>query len=69
MLRERLEAALTDALGDGGEAVELQCSAEERDGMLLVTLRAECREEIGRFVPAADSGEEPSKSDTNEAGQ
>ena len=27
-------------------------SAAERDGMLRVTLQAECREEIGRFVPA-----------------
>ena len=51
LLEERLELALRAALGDG-EAVSTAFSAAERDGMLRVTLQAECREEIGRFVPA-----------------
>ena len=51
LLEERLELALRAALGVG-EAVSTAFSAAERDGMLRVTLQAECREEIGRFVPA-----------------
>ena len=37
-------------------------AAVVRDGRLLVTLQAECREEIGRFVPldpASQLGESP----------
>lgn len=65
LLQQQLEEALAAALGDG-ETVRTAYTAEERDGMLRVTLRAECREEIGRFVPAA--AEQP-KSDTNEASE
>lgn len=67
LLRQRLEETLAAALGDG-ETVHTAYTVEERDGMLRVTLQAECREEIGRFAPAQSAGAEP-KSDTNEASE
>ena len=50
MLEERLERAVVAALGDG-ELVSADYAAVERGGVLTVTLTAECREEIGKFVP------------------
>ena len=50
MLEERLERAVAAALGDG-ELVSADYAAVERGGVLTVTLTAECREEIGKFVP------------------
>ncbi|MEQ2457352.1 sporulation protein YqfD [Flavonifractor hominis] len=53
--RQLLEQRLLDALEqelDGGEVVNTQYSSTQRDGLLEVTLQAECREEIGRFRPA-----------------
>ena len=50
MLEERLEESLRAQVGEG-EVVSLDFAAARRDGMLTVTLTAECREEIGRFVP------------------
>lgn len=50
LLQEELLAQLEELTGEG-EIVSADCSAAEVDGMLQVTLRAECREEIGRFVP------------------
>ena len=50
LLQEELLAQLETLTGEG-EIVSTDCSAAEVDGMLQVTLRAECREEIGRFVP------------------
>lgn len=50
MLEARLLEALEEAVGEG-EIVSTESAAEQRDGGLTVTLRAECREEIGRFVP------------------
>lgn len=51
MLRAQLEEDLLAALGETGEVVSMDFAAREQDGMLLVRLQAECREEIGRFVP------------------
>ncbi len=51
-LEERLLAKLTELLGETGEKVSHTFSAWEADGQLVVILTAECREELGRFVPA-----------------
>ena len=53
MLEERLLLQLQKLLGDTGQEVSHSFSVREVDGMLAVTLAAECREELGRFVPAA----------------
>ena len=50
LLRDRLAEALALQLGDG-EAVRTDYTVRERNGVLEVTLLAECREEIGRFAP------------------
>lgn len=50
MLEERLMEALEEAVGEG-EIVSTEFAVETVDGMLKVTLQAECREEIGTFVP------------------
>ncbi len=52
MLEERLLAKLGELLGDTGQEVSHSFAAGESDGMLVVTLTAECKEELGRFVPA-----------------
>ena len=53
MLEERLLAKLGELLGDTGREVSHVFTAGQRDGTLVVTLTAECEEELGRFVPAA----------------
>lgn len=50
MLEERLLEVLEEAVGEG-EIVSADYTVEQKDGMLTVTLQAECREEIGKFVP------------------
>lgn len=55
LLRDRLADALQIALGEG-EVVHVGYTTAQRDGVLRVTLQAECREEIGRFVAHADTG-------------
>lgn len=50
LLRQRLDCALTELVGEG-EVVSREFTPAVEDGVLTVTLRAECREEIGRFVP------------------
>ncbi|WP_300270897.1 sporulation protein YqfD [uncultured Flavonifractor sp.] len=50
MLKERLLEALEETVGEG-EIVSTQFAVETADGMLTITLQAECREEIGKFVP------------------
>lgn len=50
MLKERLLEALEEAVGEG-EIVSTDYTVEQKDGMLTMTLQAECREEIGKFVP------------------
>ena len=49
------EAVLDQRLAgylDEGEVLSREISAEERDGCLVVTLSAECREQIGRVIDA-----------------
>ena len=50
MLKERLLEALEETVGEG-EIVSTEFAVETADGMLTITLQAECREEIGKFVP------------------
>ncbi|MGM9618467.1 MAG: sporulation protein YqfD [Oscillospiraceae bacterium] len=52
---ELLQAYLATLLGEDGSVLAQLCTAEERSGVLRVTLRAECLEQIGRAValPAA----------------
>ena len=40
-----------------GKIVSTDYTAVEKDGMLHVTLQAECTEEIGRFVPDENTQE------------
>ena len=54
LLEERLLAALEAEVGEG-EIVSARYEAREEDGLLTVTLQAECVEEIGRFVPDQDT--------------
>lgn len=49
--RETLERELAARIGDGGEVVSERVSSAVRGDWLLVTLSAECREQIGRTVP------------------
>lgn len=51
MLEGQLQTRLTALVGEGGEVVDMDFSARESDGLLIVTLKAECREQIGREVP------------------
>ena len=53
---ERLLEALKETVGEG-EIVSTDYTVETADGMLKITLQAECREEIGRFVPDATTQE------------
>ena len=53
MLEVQLLQRLHALLGESGEELSHSFSAQERDGLLTVTLTAECREELGRFVPAS----------------
>lgn len=52
LLEERLLTMLEGEL-NGGEVLKTRYTARVEGGMLQVTLQAECREEIGRFVPSA----------------
>ena len=56
--RRKGEAILTEYLHTlvdrYGTVQSALCTAQERDGVLRVTLTAECREEIGRQVPVYD---------------
>ncbi len=54
MLERALEKALSEAVGEG-EVIHAAFSAREADGKLVVTLRAECREEIGKFKEYEDA--------------
>ena len=56
MLKQRLMEALEEAVGEG-EIVGTEFAVETADGMLKVTLQAECREEIGTFVPDSTTQE------------
>ena len=52
LLEDRLMEQLALLIGEEGEVVSTQFSAREEGGSLLVTLLAECREEIGEEVPS-----------------
>lgn len=67
MLRARLLAALDQAL-DQGEVLETDWAVAEENGMLQVTLRAQCREQIGREVPLDGQTEENIPLDQGEEG-
>ena len=56
MLKERLLEALEETVGEG-ETVSTEFAVETADGMLTITLQAECREEIGTFVPDSTTQE------------
>ena len=49
-LKEALTAELEELIGPGGEVLSASFSSELTDGVLTVTLRAECEEQIGRTV-------------------
>jgi len=51
LLEERLLDRLTDLVGEDGSVQSTQASVREQNGMLQVTVVAECREEIGTEVP------------------
>lgn len=52
MLEARLMEKLAQLLGDTGREVSHTFAAGQREGTLVVSLTAECEEELGRFVPA-----------------
>ncbi len=51
--QRQLKAQLTQAIGDDGTILRTEFSEREQDGWLLVTLRAECEEQIGAEAPLA----------------
>ena len=51
LLRERLTERLRSALGDEGELLEARFTQSEADGLMVVTLYAECSEPIGVTQP------------------
>ena len=61
MLEEQLLEELKQAVG-AGEVVSTDYTAVEEDGLLRVTLQAECTEEIGRFVPDENTQEKEADS-------
>ena len=66
LLEERLLADLTEQVGEG-EIVGTAYTARQAGGVLTVTLTAECREEIGTFVPFPD-GYVPGSGGTEDGG-
>lgn len=58
LLEARLLEMLKGELGDGA-VLETRYTARVEDGLLKVTLQAECQEEIGRFVPGSQAPPEP----------
>lgn len=54
MLKARLDAALKAQLGKDGEVTSTDYTVRQADGKLIVRLDAECKEEIGKFVPFAE---------------
>ena len=57
------QAALEEAVGEG-EVVSTRYEVREAEGLLTVTLRAECLEEIGRFVPDQNEITEENEADS-----
>ncbi len=59
-LQKTLTAALDSRLDGRGEVVSASFASVEKDGYIIVTLRAECREDIAvevEFTPPANEGE------------
>ncbi len=54
-LEQQLMTELLQDIGEEGEVLSSAFTSSERDGVLYVTLRAECREEIGRTVPLTEA--------------
>lgn len=50
MLEEQLADRLEKLVGEDGEVVQVNFAAREAGGILTVTAKAECREQIGREV-------------------
>jgi similar to stage IV sporulation protein len=57
MVEEALRTQLSRLLGETGEMVEETFTAQVENGQLQVTLVAECREELGKFIPAESVSE------------
>ncbi len=55
-LEDQLMETLTGQLGEDGEVLSSRFSASGSNGALYVTLRAECREQIGVSAPLTDDG-------------
>lgn len=51
LLEEQLLQRLEQLVGEGGQVEQVRFSVRETAGMLTVTVRAECQEEIGKEVP------------------
>ena len=58
LLESQLSARLRELIGPEGQVESTQCAARVRDGWLVVTMHAECREVIGKqvAVPSAQEG-------------
>jgi similar to stage IV sporulation protein len=53
LLEQQMRKQLEQAVGEDGEIQTVQFSARVDDGVLQVTLLAECKEEIGTELPGA----------------
>lgn len=53
LLKARLDGALSNLLGPDGEVVHADYAVRQSGGKLIVKLTAECKEEIGKFVPTS----------------
>ena len=53
LLEERLLERLDGLVGEDGEVLRTDFTVREENGILVVTLLAECREQIGRGVEFA----------------
>ena len=71
LLERQLLARLEQAVGEDGEVLNTDFSAREANGVLTVTLLAECQEQIGRERPFEGTVGEttPATPMTSEAGQ
>lgn len=53
LLEEQLEKRLEKLVGEDGQVEATEFSAQVENGLLRVTLQAECREEIGKEIPGS----------------
>ena len=67
LVEGQLSARLEELVGEDGQVESTQFSARVEDGLLLVTLQAECREEIGKETPGSQQMPEQSESETEKA--